>query len=296
MKTREIVIITGLSGSGKSSAAAALEDCGYYCVDNMPVALLPEFFKTPVITLASIKGVAFVMDIREIDFLNKFPSIFDSLIKNGFILKIIYLEANDQVLMKRYSQTRRYHPLSGEKTLIDAILAERELLTPLRKWADILIDTSELTIHELKSKITTIVLQKGLEEKMKISIVSFGYKNGLPQNADLVIDVRFLNNPFFIPDLKPKSGRDADVRHYVTNNSEARIFLKKYLELLDYLIPLYINEGKSYLTVAVGCTGGRHRSVAIADIIYEHIDRQYQRVFITHRDIDRDDDLLIVGS
>lgn len=291
MRIREIVIITGLSGSGKSSAAAALEDGGYYCVDNMPVVLLPEFFNTPVITLSTIKGVAFVMDIREIDFVNKFPAIFDSLIRKGYLLKIIYLEANDQTLMKRYSQTRRYHPLSGDKNLIDAILAERELLKPLRKWADILLDTSEYTIHELKSKITTIVLKKGREEKMKVSLLSFGYKNGLPQNADLVIDVRFLNNPFFIPDLKPKSGKDADVKNYVINNSEARIFLKKYLELLDYLIPLYINEGKSYLTIAVGCTGGRHRSVAIADFIYEHIDRQYQKVTISHRDIDRDDDL-----
>ncbi|MBU0994005.1 MAG: RNase adapter RapZ [Proteobacteria bacterium] len=290
MKNQEIIIITGLSGSGKSSAAEAFEDCGYYCVDNMPVALLPNFLEIPVINSAKIQGFAFVMDLREIDFLLKFPAIFDSLKTEGYHLKIIFLEASDTVLIKRYSHTRRHHPLSREKNLTDAIHTEKEQLKTLRKSADILIDTSELNIHELKSKITAIAQQKIVTEKMKISVISFGYKYGIPQNADLVIDVRFLKNPFFIPELKPKNGKEEEVRNFVIHNGEAITFLKKYLELLDYLIPLYKNEGKSYLTIAIGCTGGRHRSVAIADAIFEHIRSHYQKVNITHRDIEKDAD------
>ena len=288
MKAQEIIIITGLSGSGKSSAAEAFEDSGYYCVDNMPVALLPVFLEMPVINSSQIQGFVFVMDLREIDFLIKFPEIFDVLKQKDYLLNIIFLEADETILLQRYSQTRRHHPLSKEKSLVDAIQTEKHQLAALKKAAHIVIDTSHLNVHELKSRITAIAQKSVTLHKMQISVISFGFKYGLPQNVDLLMDVRFLKNPFFVPELKLKDGRSEDVKNYVINNGETITFLKKYLELLDYLIPLYKNEGKSYLTIGIGCTGGRHRSVAISEAIYTHIRSLHQKVSIKHRDITRD--------
>lgn len=284
-KLKSINIITGLSGSGKSVAMAAFEDAGFYCVDNMPVALLPHFLELPIKSAYEITGLAFVMDLREKDFLTKYPAVFDSLRERGYHINILFLEAEEETLIRRYSQTRRHHPLSQGKNLLDDIRVERERLAQLREVADRIINTSHTNVHELKSIIMNITRKKPSISQMRINVMSFGYKYGVPLDADLVADVRFLANPYFVPELKPLSGETEAVRNFVLKNDETRIFLKKYLDLLDYLIPLYEKEGKAYITIAAGCTGGRHRSVVIAREIFEHINRPGRLVEITHRDI-----------
>ena len=280
-----IMIITGCSGSGKSTAIAALEDTGYYCVDNMPVVLLPKFIELPIESDSEIQGLAFVMDLREKTFLSKYKSVFESLKKKGYDLKILFLEADEKILLQRYSQTRRHHPLSQGKNLLDNIRAEHEQMKELRIAADNIINTSHYNVHELRSTILDIAQKSKELAPMSINIMSFGYKYGIPHNADLIIDVRFLANPYFVHKLKDLDGETHEIKDYLLNNNETRIFLKKYLDLLDYLIPLYEKEGKAYLTVAVGCTGGRHRSVAIARFVFEHIEKLGKDIEITHRDL-----------
>ncbi|MBL7180848.1 MAG: RNase adapter RapZ [Pseudomonadota bacterium] len=287
MKKLKIIIITGLSGSGKSTAIAALEDVEFYCVDNMPVALLPKFLELPIQSGTEIAGLAFVMDLREKGFLSKYTSIFESIRKKGHNFIILFLEADEDILLHRYSQTRRHHPLSQGKSLLDGIRMEKEQLKNLRKAADKIIDTSHYNAHELKSILKDIVHKSVKLAPMKINILSFGFKYGIPSDADLIIDVRFLANPHFVPELKDLNGKDAEVKNYVLNNDESRRFLQKYLDLLDYLIPLYEKEGKAYLTIAVGCTGGRHRSVTIAESILEHITKSEKKIIVTHRDIEQ---------
>lgn len=282
---KTIIIITGLSGSGKSVAMAAFEDAGFYCVDNMPVALLPQFLELPLKSAYEITGLAFVMDLREKDFLTKYPAVFDSLDKSGYKVNILFLEAEEETLIRRYSQTRRHHPLSQGKSLLDDIRVEREQLAPLREVADRIIDTSHTNVHELKSMILNIARKKPRISRMHINVMSFGYKYGVPLDADLLIDVRFLANPYFVPELKPLSGQNEAVRDFVLNHDDSRRFLKKYMDLLDYLIPLYEKEGKAYITIAAGCTGGRHRSVVIANELYSHLNRPERPVEIIHRDI-----------
>lgn len=286
MKKLNIFIITGLSGSGKSTAITALEDAGFYCVDNMPVALLPKFLELPIESSSEISGLAFVMDLREKGFLSMFPSIFESLNQKGYQLKILFLEADEDTLIKRYSQTRRHHPLSKGKGLLEGIRTEQELLKHLKTSADKIINTSRYNVHELRSAIRDIAQQSKSIDPMSINILSFGFKYGIPNDASLIMDVRFLLNPHFVPELKMLDGKTETVKDYVLGNDNARTFLKKYLDLLDYLIPLYEKEGKAYLTIAVGCTGGKHRSVAIAEAIFKHIKKPERRILITHRDID----------
>ncbi len=287
MTNLNIIIISGRSGSGKSTAIAAFEDAGFYCVDNMPVVLLPEFLKLPIERAAEIAGLVFVMDLREKGFLSEYASVFESLKKNGYKYEIIFLEANEETLLQRYSQTRRHHPLSHGKSLLEGIRAEKEKLRNLRKRADIVIDTSFYNSHELKAVIFGIAQKSEKLSQIRINVMSFGFKYGIPNDADLIIDVRFLANPFFVPELKNLDGEADETKKYILNNNDTRVFLKKYLDLLDYLIPLYEKEGKAYLTIAVGCTGGRHRSVTIARSIFEQINRQGKQVEITHRDIDQ---------
>ncbi len=282
-----IHIITGLSGSGKSTAIAAFEDAGFYCVDNMPIDLLPKFLELPVEKPSEITGFAFVMDIREKEFPAKYHDIFETLKENSYKLKILFLEASEDILLQRYSQTRRHHPLSHHKNLINGIRSEKKQLGNLRKTADKIIETSNYNTHELKSAIFKIARESIKIAPMRINILSFGFKYGILHDVDLIVDVRFLSNPFFVPELKHLSGENKKVSNYVLDNDQAGIFLKKYLDLLDYLIPLYEKEGKSYLTIALGCTGGRHRSVAIARRVYEKIAKQNKRIEITHRDIDQ---------
>ncbi len=286
MKKLKIIIITGLSGSGKSTAISAFEDAGFYCVDNMPVALLPKFLELPIQSNSEITGLAFVMDLREKSFLFTYSLVFDSLKKKGYQFKILFLEADEESLLKRYSQTRRHHPLSQDKSLLEGIRIEREQLKELKNTADKIINTSRYTVHDLKSVINNIAQQNKNVAPMRINILSFGFKYGTPHDASLIMDVRFLANPYFVPELQDFNGKSQEIKNYVLNNDEARRFTKKFLDLLDYLIPLYEKEGKAYLTIAVGCTGGRHRSVTIAEALFEHIKKPGRQIMVTHRDID----------
>ncbi len=281
----KIIIITGQSGSGKSTALAAFEDAGFYCVDNMPVALLSKFLELSVKNNSDIVGLAFVMDLREKGFPAESSNVFNVLKKEGWRLTILFLEADEKILLQRYSQTRRYHPLSQEKSLTQSIRIEAAQLRNLRIAADRIIDTSHYNVHEFKALIKETARSITLPAAMKLNVMSFGFKNGPPCEADLIIDVRFLANPYFVPDLKDLDGESEAIQKYLMGKHETQIFLKKYLDLLDYLIPLYKKEGKSYLTLGIGCTGGRHRSVAIARAVFDHIKQKYLAA-IMHRDID----------
>jgi UPF0042 nucleotide-binding protein len=285
VKHLTIIIITGLSGSGKSTAMAAFEDSGFYCVDNMPVALLPKFLELPIESETEIAGIAFVMDLRERGFLAKYEAVFASLKRKGYHFEILFLEAEEDVLVQRYSATRRQHPLSQGKGLLGGIEAEKQQLKDLRAAADKIIDTSDFNVHELKANILEFARRSRKLAPMRIQVVSFGFKYGVPRDADLIIDVRFLINPYFVPELKPLDGEDRKIKDFVLDHAETQVFLKKYLDFLDYLIPMYEKEGKAYLTVAVGCTGGRHRSVTIARTIFDHIRQTTEQVEIIHRDI-----------
>ncbi len=286
MKKLKIIIITGLSGSGKSISIAALEDAGFYCVDNMPVKLLPKFLELPIQKASEIKGLGFVMDLREKSFVSACPGVFDELRKRGYDFDILFLEADETTLLKRYSQTRRHHPLTQDKSLLEGIRVEKTLMAPLRSAATRIINTTDTNIHDLKSIIFNIARERIEFVPMRINIVSFGFKHGTPHEADLIMDVRFLGNPYFVSRLKPLDGRNDEVKHFVLNNPVARTFIHKFLDMIDFLLPLYEKEGKAYLTVAIGCTGGQHRSVSIAEAIYEHIRQPGRPINITHRDID----------
>ena len=266
---------------------AALEDAGFYCVDNMPVALLPKFLQLPIESNTEIAGIALAMDLREKGFLAKHSQVFESLQKKGYKFEIFFLEADEDILVQRYSATRRQHPLSQGKSLLEGIRAERKQLEGLRAVSDKIIDTSSYTVHELKSKILEMARKSKKSVSMRIQVVSFGFKNGVPLDADLVIDVRFLVNPYFVAELKHLNGEDDKIKNFILSHQDTQTFLKKYLDLLDYLIPMYEKEGKAYLTVAVGCTGGRHRSVTIARTILDHIRKTRSQAEILHRDIDQ---------
>ena len=287
MKDLKIFIITGLSGSGKSTAIAAFEDAGFYCVDNMPVALLTKFLKLPIKSSDEIAGLAFVMDLREKGFLSKYKSVFDSIRQTGCYFEILFLEADEEILLQRFSQTRRHHPLSHSNALIENIRIEKEQLKDLKTCADRIINTSRYNVHELKSIILDIAHKSKSISPMRLHVLSFGYKFGIPIDADLIIDVRFLANPYFKPELRDLDGENEKVRNFVLKNRKTKTFLKKYIDLLDYLIPLYEKEGKAYLTIAVGCTGGRHRSVPIARTIFEYFKKSGIQAGISHRDIGR---------
>lgn len=287
MKNHNIIIITGYSGSGKSTAIASLEDSGFYCVDNMPVTLLPKLLELPIESNFQVAGFAFVMDIREKRFLSNHTAVFDSLKSQGYAFKILFLEADEEILIQRYSQTRRHHPLSEGKTLVESIRAEKEQLKDLKIIADHIIDTSRCNAQELKSIIREMAKKNGVLSSIQITILSFGFKFGVPREADLLMDVRFIANPYYVPELRPLDGKSADVRTFVLHNAECREFLSRYCDLLDYLIPLYEKEGKNYLTLAVGCTGGKHRSVAISEAITDYLKKQHpsRLIDVQHRDI-----------
>ena len=290
MKTSPIIMITGRSGSGKSTAMAAMEDAGFYCVDNMPVALLPLFLALPFDS--EVAGVALVMDLREKGFLSAYPKVLEDLRQDGYRFKILFLEAEEEILLRRYSQTRRHHPLTGEGGLLEAIRAEAARMKGLRQEADRVIDTSRYSVHQLRAQILEIARRHVPPASMRIDIVSFGFKYGTPPEADLLLDVRFLPNPYFVADLKPLDGEAPKIREYVLNPEKSRLFLTKSFDLLDYLIPLYKQEGKAYLTIAVGCTGGRHRSVAVGRTLFEHITENDLctglQVELYHRDISQE--------
>lgn len=286
---QSVYIITGLSGSGKTTAVQAFEDASFYCVDNMPMELLPKFLDLPLKEHPDIKGFAFVMDLRSKDFIANYGPGICALEERGISPRIIFLEADEAALFKRYSETRRQHPVSNEKSLIHSIKREKDMMLPIKQTAHHVINTTGFNIHQLKSRILDLI-NDGCTTSclIKINVVSFGFKYGIPHDADLIMDLRFLANPYFVPELKLLDGESEAVRQFLLSNPETMIFLEKYLGLLDYLIPLYKRENKAYLTLAVGCTGGRHRSVAIARNIFDHLNKKGLNPGLIHRDIDRD--------
>ncbi len=285
MKRPVIVIITGCAGSGKSTALNAFEDAGFFCVDNLPIVLLPDFLAKYSPRTSRLAGLAFVMDLRDDNFLASYSKVISRLKKAGWVIMLVFLEADDSVLLRRYSHTRRHHPLDQAASLREAIQTEKQLIGKIRHQADHLIDTSDYSVHELKFAIIHIAQNYTSIKSMAVNILSFGYKYGIPRDADLIIDVRFLANPYFVADLKPLDGECPAVRKFVLQHPETELFLRKYIDLIDYLIPLYEKEGKAYLNLAVGCTGGRHRSVVIARRLYEHISRTRSSVSLIHRDV-----------
>ncbi|NOY69771.1 MAG: RNase adapter RapZ [Deltaproteobacteria bacterium] len=285
-RVHRIIVITGLSGSGKSVALAALEDAEFYCVDNMPVVLLPKFLELAHETETEFSGLAFVMDLRERGFVSAFPGISHDLRNKGYKIEILFLEADIAIILRRYSQTRRHHPLSGDLSLTEGIRLEMEQLAPVRELADHVVDTSAYNIHELKSVVFDLVEASTQRSGMHINIVSFGFKHGIPPEADIIMDVRFIKNPFFVPDLKPMDGRDTAVRRFVLNDGNTNLFLERFYGLIDFLVPLYEKENRAYLTISFGCTGGKHRSVAIAEEVRDHVNATGRKAKLVHRDVD----------
>ncbi|MEA1921911.1 MAG: RNase adapter RapZ [Pseudomonadota bacterium] len=280
-----VVIVTGLSGAGKTSALNVLEDIGYFCIDNLPVAFLPKFLELSGNFSPTIKGIALVMDLREEHFLKGFPGLYRKIKKASIALELIFLEADDKSLIKRYSETRRKHPVSVEGSVVQAVARERELLQEIRSLASCRVDTSNFTIHQFKEYIRKIVTADDHVAKLNISLLSFGFRNGLPLEADIVMDVRFLPNPYFIEALRSMSGLDQGVREYVLGHPVSRSFMERFQALLKMLIPEYLKEGKSYLTVAIGCTGGRHRSVAIVSVLGQALKDEGYELALVHRDL-----------
>jgi RNase adapter protein RapZ len=281
-----VVVVTGLSGSGKSTAIKAFEDLNYFCIDNLPVPLLPDFLALCEKDMPDIARVALGIDIRERKFLKDYDRIFRTLEDAGYVFEIIFLETATEVLQRRYSQTRRLHPAaSAEALLLNAIQHEREQLQALRSRATRIIDTGDISVHQLKAIITRLYSLMGDHEMLRIQSLSFGFKYGLPFEADLVMDVRFLPNPYFVNGLKHRDGCSEEVRSWVLQWEAAREFLDDYSALILKLIPLYIQEGKRYLTVAVGCTGGKHRSVVMAEQLAVRLQAGEYAVSVFHRDI-----------
>jgi UPF0042 nucleotide-binding protein len=285
LKRAELVIITGLSGSGKGTVLKAFEDLGYYAVDNLPIGLIPKFAELTR-EAANVRRAALVIDIREGHTLKQFPAIFKKL-RSRISATLLFLEADDRTIVRRFSETRRPHPLGVDASVLKSIRDEREQLAPIRAVADHIINTSKFNVHELREVIGD-KFQGGREEaKIRIDITSFGYRHGVPQDSDLVFDVRFLPNPNYIPAFKNLTGRHPSVARYIRSFPQSIEFIDRISELLIYLIPHYIREGKSYLTIAFGCTGGHHRSVMIASEIRKRLAKAGFKVKETHRDVAR---------
>ncbi len=282
-----VVIITGLSGSGKSTALRALEDIGFFCVDNLPVILLPRFLSITLQTSPEIKKVAMVMDLREKRFVEKYQRIFDQLKQKGYKLEILFLEASEESLLRRFSETRRNHPLSEKGSIMDGIQLEVEKLSPLRQMAKTIVDTTTTNVHQLKDIVQRQFMPSAQQKKMIISVMSFGYRYGLPSDADLVIDVRFLPNPYYVEDLKNFDGHHGAVEKFVLDNPECKKFMTKAIDMMDFIIPLYEKEGKARLNIAIGCTGGKHRSVVMANQLSSHFQRMKYIVHTSDRDINK---------
>lgn len=283
---RHLVIITGLSGSGKGSVIKAFEDSGYYCVDNLPVDLLPKFVELVGMS-SDIERAALVIDIREGQRLDALPALVRQLRGAEVRITLLFLEASDEALMRRFSETRRPHPLAQAGAVARAIRAERKAMTKIRAAADLVVDTSKFNVHELRNFITDRVIHGNAGRALRVAVNSFGFRNGVPGDADLVFDVRFLPNPNYIPQFRDRTGRDPQVAKYIRSFPQTREFMDRIIGLLVYLIPHYVEEGKSYLTIAFGCTGGQHRSVMIAEAIGRALARAGYNVKVTHRDMAR---------
>lgn len=284
---RELVILTGMSGSGKASALKTFEDLGYYSVDNLPLELV-ERFADLVAQSAEISRAALVIDVREGMRLDRFPAILKK-VRNVLPTRVVFLEASEDAIVRRFSETRRPHPLGRDETVLSSIRAESKRLDPVRKVADIVLDTTRFNVHDLRAHIMAQFERGGgkKDRNLTISVVSFGFKNGAPTDADIVFDVRFLPNPHFVPELRKLTGKNAKVAKYVASFPQTEEFLDKATDMLTFLLPHYIKEGKSYLTVGVGCTGGQHRSVMIAEELKKRLGAAGYRVKAEHRDIPR---------
>jgi RNase adapter protein RapZ len=283
--TRQLVILTGLSGSGKGSVLNTFEDLGFYCVDNLPVALIPVFSELYDEGRGEIERAALLVDAREGEQIEKLP-IFYRALASDHPATLVFVEASDEALMRRFSETRRPHPLGQGLSIAEGIREERRRMAPIRRLADVIIDTTKFNVHELRQFIIDRFQNPG-RRPLLVSIVSFGFRYGTPTDADLVFDVRFLPNPHFVPRLRPFSGKDPRVARYIRSFPQTNEFLRRIESLLLYLIPHYIREGKSYLTVAVGCTGGRHRSVALAEVLRRAIQKKGYAAKVVHRDLDK---------
>jgi len=287
MRERRMVVVTGMSGSGRSAALKAFEDIGFYCVDNLPLPMLASFAEFAR-TSDEARWSAIGIDIREKGFIEEFPSRYTALKTAGLSIEMLFLEASDQALVRRYSETRRPHALAkGATPLLDAIGQERRALAEVRKLADRILDTTDYTVHYLRQSIERHYAGGDSGRPLQITIVTFGYKYGAPFDLDLLFDLRFLPNPHFVPELKPLTGEDAGVRSYVLDPPESVAFLARLMDFLSYLVPRYRTEGKSYLTIGLGCTGGRHRSISVGIVVAERLRALGYEVNVKHRDIVR---------
>ena len=280
------VVVTGMSGGGKSTALRMLEDVGFYCVDNLPVPLIEKFMELVSMPGSEVNKVALGLDVRADQPFEDARRVLEKLREAGYSFEILFMEAGDQTLLKRYKETRRLHPLSLDGRVEDGILKERKILESTRGKADYVIDTTNLLTRELKEEIDRIFVQNEEYNSLMVTILSFGFKHGIPADADLVFDVRFLPNPFYIDELKYKTGNDREVQDYVMSFSEAHIFIEKLSDMLEFLIPNYVNEGKYQLVIGIGCTGGKHRSVTLANRLYDRMkNRGNYGLKIAHRDV-----------
>lgn len=282
----EVLLVTGLSGAGRTTAARALEDGGWFVVDNLPPTLLQ-----PTIEAISARGpverLAVVLDIRSGRYFEELPQVVQDVRKQRSDTRVLFLEASDLALVQRFESNRRPHPVQGEGRLLDGIQREREIMGPLRAEADLVIDTSELNVHDLRHRIDA-AFEGDLDVRLRATVMSFGFKNGIPMDADMVADVRFLPNPHWVPELRPNTGLNPAVSEYVFESPEARQFLDEYARLIDIVTEGYLREGKRYVTIAVGCTGGRHRSVAMVEHLAARLVKKGVDTFVVHRDIERD--------
>lgn len=281
------VVVTGMSGGGKKTALRMLEDIGFYCVDNLPVDLIEKFVELLASPGGEITKVALGVDVRANVGFERVPSIFNKLKADGYPIEILYMEASDDTLLKRYKETRRMHPLSPDGRIEEGINKERTILAPIKEQADYIMDSSKLLTRDLKEELDRIFVKDEGYKSLMVNILSFGFKHGIPQDADLVFDVRFLPNPYYIDELKHHSGNDECVREYVMSFKEAGEFLEKLVDMVEFLMPNYVKEGKYQLVIAIGCTGGKHRSVTLANALYEKLKcNKGYGLTVTHRDID----------
>ncbi len=283
-KTKDFVIITGISGAGKTKASEFLEDIGYFCIDNLPLNLIEKFVEIFKKGASQIKKVSITLDIRESEFEKKFPEILDKLKKNGLSPLIIFLDADQETLLKRYKETRRKHPLYSEEGLLSSIKIEKEKLSFIKNLSDVIIDTTDMTLSDLKGKLTETLKEKK-ETILSITIITFGYKYGIPIDSDLIFDVRFLPNPFYLDKLKNTTGLDDEVKNFVLSHETTKGFISKFKDLILYLIPEYIKEGKTSLIISFGCTGGKHRSVVIGEEVKKILENYGYKSTIFHRDL-----------
>ena len=288
-ETLDVVVVTGMSGSGRSTAIAALEDEGYYCIDNLPTALIPGFVDLCAAAESGMKKVALGLDLRDVSYVEGWPKVRDYIHAAGHRLIVVFVDSADNVLLRRFSETRRSHPLGRGRDLVEAIRTERQALAVLKEEARYVLDTSGMTVHDLKRRIRDLISGRAERVGMAVTVKSFGYKYGPAPDADLLFDIRFLPNPHFEDRLRPKTGLDPEVADFVLDREETRELLEHIGSLLAFLLPRYVREARAYLTIGVGCTGGRHRSVALAEAVARSLREQGYNVMVRHRDMNKGD-------